>query len=60
MPTTPLLQLAAKEGIIPQDYYQELSGWTKLRNEVVHTGRRVSRHEAQAVVDGIERIIQRT
>jgi hypothetical protein len=51
-----LLDLALKQGIAP-DYYQDVLVWTKLRNDVVHRGRRVSRQEAQAVVEGVERII---
>jgi hypothetical protein len=51
-----LLEFAVKEGIAG-DYYQDVLGWTKLRNDVVHGGRRVSRQEAQAVVEGVERII---
>jgi hypothetical protein len=54
-----LLELAIKEGIA-QDHYQDVLVWTKLRNDAVHTGRRVSRQEAQAVVEGVERIIDAT
>jgi len=51
-----LLELAAKEGIA-RDYYEDVLIWTKLRNDVVHGGRRVSRQEAQTIVEGVERII---
>jgi hypothetical protein len=51
-----LLLLALKEGIA-QDYPEDVLVWTKLRNDVVHMGRRVSRQEAQAVVEGVEQII---
>ena len=54
-----LLELATKEGIAG-DYYQDALFWTKLRNDVVHMRRRVSRQEAQAVVEGVERIIDAT
>jgi SIR2-like domain len=54
-----LLEAAAKEGIT-QDYYQDALVWAKLRNDAVHTGRRVSRQEAQTVVEGVERIIDAT
>jgi SIR2-like domain len=51
-----LLEFAVKEGIAG-NYYEDVLRWTKLRNDVVHRGRRVSRHEAQAVVESVERII---
>jgi HEPN domain-containing protein len=54
-----LLNLATLNGIAPE-YYDELLAWTKLRNDAVHTGRRVSRQEAQAVVEGVQRIIDTT
>lgn len=52
-----LLDFAVSEGGIAQTDYQEISAWSKLRNDVVHGGRRVSRQEAQAVVEGVQRII---
>jgi hypothetical protein len=54
-----LLELATREGMA-QDHYQDALVWMKLRNDAVHTGRRVSRQEAQAVVEGVERIIDAT
>jgi hypothetical protein len=48
-----LLSLAEEQGIIDSD----LSEWTRLRNDVVHTGRPVTRNEAKLVVEGVERIV---
>ena len=52
-----LLELAANKGIAP-DHYEDFLVWTNLRNAVVHGERRVSRQEAQAVVEGVERFIE--
>ncbi|QFI72408.1 SIR2 family protein [Bradyrhizobium betae] len=50
-----LLDLAVSEGMAID--YQDVLVWTKLRNDVVHRGKRVSRQEAQAVLEGVERIM---
>lgn len=52
-----LLDVAVQFGML-QDDYQTVMNWTKLRNEAVHNGASVSRHDAKAVVEGVERIIQ--
>lgn len=51
-----LLQLAVKEELFAH-YDENLLDWMKLRNDVVHRGRRVSRQDAQAVVEGVDQII---
>jgi hypothetical protein len=51
-----LLDLAREQGLANFDYGQ-LSEWTKIRNEAVHTGRPVTRNEAKLVVEGVERIV---
>ena len=51
-----LMSRAVEEGM-PQYYYELVLGWSKLRNDAVHTGRPVSRQDAKAVVEGVERII---
>lgn len=51
------LVLRALEDGMPQEDYDLVLGWSKLRNDAVHTGRPVSRHDAKAIVEGVERII---
>jgi uncharacterized protein YutE (UPF0331/DUF86 family) len=51
-----ILEMAVKEEIL-QDRYQDVLTWMKLRNHVVHDGGRVSRQEAEAVVEGVDQII---
>ncbi len=51
-----LLELAREQGLV--DLVDgDLSQWTKLRNDAVHTGRTVTRNEAKLVVEGVERIV---
>jgi hypothetical protein len=40
-----------------QDDYETVLAWSKLRNDAVHRGTPVSRQDAKAVVEGVERII---
>lgn len=54
-----LLELAGQEGI-SQDYHHNVLAWTKVRNDAVHTTKRVSRQEAQAIVEGVEQIVNAT
>lgn len=51
-----LLDLAAEQGVALEGHDQVM-GWTKLRNDAVHTGKLVTRSDAKAVVEGVERII---
>ena len=51
-----LMSRAVEEGF-PHDYHEQVLGWSKLRNDAVHTGRPVSRQDAKAIVEGVERII---
>jgi hypothetical protein len=51
-----LLIRALEENIL-QVSYEEVLGWTKLRNDAVHTARAVSRNEAKLIVEGVERIL---
>jgi hypothetical protein len=39
------------------DSREEILDWIRLRNDVVHTAKPVSRNEARAVVEGVERIL---
>jgi len=51
-----LLGLAKEQGLV--DLVDgDVSEWTKLRNDAVHTGRPVTRNEAKLVVEGVERIV---
>jgi hypothetical protein len=52
-----LLRLAADNRLLTGDFQQAL-GWTKLRNDAVHTGAAVSKQNAKLVVEGVERIIR--
>ncbi|WP_247477058.1 MULTISPECIES: hypothetical protein [unclassified Bradyrhizobium] len=51
-----LLGLATEHGVA-FDGHDQVMGWTKLRNDAVHTGKLVTRNDAKAVVEGVERII---
>jgi hypothetical protein len=51
-----LLDKAAEVGIAVGSR-EEISGWIRLRNSAVHTSKPVSRIEARAVVEGVERIL---
>jgi HEPN domain-containing protein len=51
-----LLRLASEKNLL-QDSYDEVLLWTKLRNDAVHTAKPISRNEAKAVVEGVERIL---
>jgi hypothetical protein len=51
-----LLNRAAEANILP-NAREEILNWTKLRNKAVHTADSVSRNEAKAVVEGVERIL---
>lgn len=47
---------------VPDAYIQPISreviaGWIKLRNDAVHSAKHVTRNEARAVVEGVERIL---
>lgn len=57
IPTRQLLNLALDQGILQRKDYEEVSGWMKLRNDAVHRGTVVSKSEAKAVVEGVERIL---
>jgi hypothetical protein len=51
-----LLYQAKGAGVeLPPD--AEISAWIRLRNHAVHSGRVVTRNEARAVVEGIERFL---
>jgi hypothetical protein len=50
-----LLDRAAAADIVVDR--EEILGRIRLRNDVVHTARPVRRHEARAVVEGVERIL---
>lgn len=51
-----LLEKAAAAQILPLSRDVVL-GWSKLRNDAVHTAKPVSKQEARAVVEGVERIL---
>ena len=51
-----LLDLAIEHGVF-LDGQDHVMGWTKLRNDAVHTDKPVTRNDAKAVVEGVERII---
>jgi hypothetical protein len=51
-----LLNLARAQGLMLDDYERVIE-WTMLRNEAVHTNRPVTRNDAKAVVEGVERIV---
>lgn len=51
-----LLSRAAEDNIL-QDSYEQVLGWTKVRNDAVHTAKPVSRSEAKIIVEGVERIL---
>lgn len=54
-----LLEVAGQEGI-SKDYRDNVLAWTKVRNDAVHTAKRVTRQEAQAIVEGVEQIVDAT
>jgi hypothetical protein len=52
-----LVEKAILSQVLPPDSRDLVFSWIKLRNEAVHTPRLVSRTEAKAVVDGVERLL---
>jgi hypothetical protein len=57
MPLRQLLERAVNAQTIELSSREEISGWSRLRNEAVHTAKSVSKAEARAVVEGVERIL---
>ena len=55
-----LVERAIAAQILPQESRELVFSWIKLRNEAVHTPKPVTRAEAKAVVDGVERILALT
>lgn len=51
-----LLDRAAHAGIVMESR-EEILDWMKLRNDAVHTAKPVSRNAANAVVEGVERML---
>jgi HEPN domain-containing protein len=51
-----LLDRAARAGVVVESR-EEIPRWMVLRNDAVHTARPVSKNEAEAVVEGVERIL---
>jgi hypothetical protein len=52
-----LLRRATEREVLRGGQYEQLLGWMKLRNEVVHSGREVSRAQATEIVNGVLEII---
>jgi hypothetical protein len=52
-----LVERAISADVIPQHSRDMVFGWMKLRNEAVHTSKPVTRTEAKAVVEGVERLL---
>jgi len=54
-----LLEQAQKQGLLGDVAVQRLLEWLRIRNEVVHTQRAISRATAEQIVNGVLRIVQR-
>lgn len=56
LPLRQLLQVATRERQLEIDF-GSFNNWMKLRNDAVHTGKSVTRQEAKAVVEAVEKIV---
>jgi hypothetical protein len=54
-----LLELTQTEGLLDNTGLERILTWLRIRNEVVHSDRAVSRSEAAEIVRGVSRIVQR-
>lgn len=53
-----LLEMAAGQGLLGNRDVKSLLDWLKVRNEVVHGGKQVTKAKAQQIVDGVREIVQ--
>jgi hypothetical protein len=52
-----LVRKAAERQLVPPARYEQLDRWVRLRNEVVHSPRHVSRAQATEIVNGVLEMI---
>ncbi len=57
VPLRQLIRMAQDREFVPPGSSKSLEDWLSLRNQVAHTNLQVSRKQAQAIVDGISRIL---
>lgn len=54
----PMLEFAQEEGLLGNNSLNEIQNWLRVRNEVVHSPRSVSRAEATQIVRGVSGIVE--
>jgi hypothetical protein len=53
-----LVSLASSQGLLGENSIADIQDWLKVRNDIVHSAKSISKEKAEAIVNGVSQVVQ--